>query len=409
MRYLAWALLATLGLPQSPQVTIRIELNAGSEVDLAEVVARLAAASGMDLVRPPALRMPTVGLATPLTRAMLTDTLGPDAAIEFGTKEMVVTLAPSILEPAHRAAWERRLKDLADRTTKEVQRRSRYGMHARPSYRPNDPSRPTVCLIHGLNSTSNVFVHMVGPLEEAGYGVVVYDFPYNRDLDETSPAFARDWLDFRRKNGERQAWSIVAHSMGSLLARSYAEDDSSYAHDIANLILIAPPNHGSSLAKAQTLLQMIQGTQAVKGSKRTDPMALLGDGLGAAAEDMTPGSGYLKALNARGRRNGIRYRTLAGDVGYLNAETRRQVESSVGGTGVVGRMVAANMAAPLDDLTDGLGDGCVSVASTKLAGIAEHKTIHANHLELIRAPLLFPEPGPVVSMPDILRWLAEGR
>ena len=67
------------------------------------------------------------------------------------------------------------------------------------------------------------------------------------------------------------------------------------------------------------------------------------------------------------------------------------------------------MASSLDALTDGLGDGCVSVASTKLQGITEHKTIHANHLELIRAPLLFPEPGPVVSMPDILRWLGEGR
>ena len=32
---------------------------------------------------------------------------------------------------------------------------------------------------------------------------------------------------------------------------------------------------------------------------------------------------------------------------------------------------------------------------------------HANHLELIRAPLLFPDPGPVASMPELLRWLAE--
>ena len=36
-------------------------------------------------------------------------------------------------------------------------------------------------------------------------------------------------------------------------------------------------------------------------------------------------------------------------------------------------------------------------------------TVHANHAELIRAPLLFPDPGPVVCMPYILRWLKADR
>jgi hypothetical protein len=31
--------------------------------------------------------------------------------------------------------------------------------------------------------------------------------------------------------------------------------------------------------------------------------------------------------------------------------------------------------------------------------------IHANHAELIRAPLLFRDPGPVACMPYLLRWL----
>ena len=67
------------------------------------------------------------------------------------------------------------------------------------------------------------------------------------------------------------------------------------------------------------------------------------------------------------------------------------------------------MSASLDEITDGLGDGCVSVVSTRLDGVADHRTLHANHLELIRAPLLFPEAGPVAAMPDLLRWLGEAR
>jgi hypothetical protein len=49
------------------------------------------------------------------------------------------------------------------------------------------------------------------------------------------------------------------------------------------------------------------------------------------------------------------------------------------------------------------------VERTRLAGVADHRTIHANHAELIRAPLLFPDPGPVASMPDVLRWLKADR
>ena len=87
--------------------------------------------------------------------------------------------------------------------------------------------------------------------------------------------------------------------MGSLLARAYVEDDAVYARDVSTLILLAPPNHGSALAQGQTLLQMTQGLQSVQGKRRSDPLAVLGDGLGAAADDMTPGSSaFLKGLNA---------------------------------------------------------------------------------------------------------------
>jgi pimeloyl-ACP methyl ester carboxylesterase len=392
-------------------VPVRIALNAASEVDVAEVVDRLARASDLSVDRPPApLTLPLEGRAASLTRTLLGETLGPDATLEVLTRELVVTLAPRVFETSHRPEWERRLRDLAARATREVERRARYGLHARASYRPNDPTRPTVCLIHGLNSTSGVFKHMVEPLESAGYGLVVYDFPYNRDLDDTSAAFRRDWAEFRRKSGDARPWSIVAHSMGSLLARSYVEDDRAYEKDVASLILIAPPNHGSSLARAQTFLQMVQSLQAMNGSRRTDPLALLGDGLGAAADDMTPASDYLNGLNARPRRDGVRYHILAGDLGYLNAQARRQIEAQTSGRGVlggIGRLVASGVSAPLDEITDGLGDGCVSVASTRLEGVTDQRTLHVNHLELIRAPLLFPDPGPVASMPDLLRWLGE--
>ena len=406
-----WMLMLAIWAIDDRPISVSIPLNAASEVDLSEVVSRLAKASGIRLDLPTsALNLPLEGRSASLTRALLGETLGKEVALIVKPGELTITLPPRLLDPTSRKEWEQRLEDLADRASREVGRRSGYGFHPRPSYRPEDPGRPTICLIHGLNSTSGVFRHLFEPLERAGYGVVSYDFPYNRDLDETSARFRRDWLEFRRNARDTRPWSIVAHSMGSLLARSYVEDDRDYARDVSSLIMIAPPNHGSSLAKAQTLLQTVQSLQALQGSRRTDPLALLGDGLGMAADDMTPGSAYLSGLNARTLREGLRYHILAGDVGYLNADARRRVESSLGGRGLLGglgRWLASGVSTSLDEITDGLGDGCVSVASTRLPGVADHRVLHANHLELIRAPLLFPEPGPVASMPDLLRWLAE--
>ncbi len=285
-------------------------------------------------------------------------------------------------------------------------------MHALKSYRPNDPSRPTVCLVHGVNSSSGGFVHTVVPIEEAGYGVVVYDYPFNRSLEESGRRFARDWAAFRRERGETRPWALVGHSMGCLVARDYLEGPE-YGGDVATLIELAPVNQGSYLAKTQTLLQLINGLKAVNGRKTSDALAHLGDGLGAAATDMTPGSAYLKALNARPRRPGVPYHILAGDVAILPATTRSQIEGQIEATrrqvgllaGLARIAAGDHLSDRLDEVTDGAGDGCVAIARTRLEGVSDHVVIHANHAELIRAPVIFADPGPVACMPDLLRWL----
>ena len=392
---------------------VRVPLTPNGDVNLATLVEQLAQVTDTHLDSPAAVvELPATGRSRGLTLQTLTDALQPDVAVELMAAEVVISIGPDPANQRGSAAWTRRLADLAARSRTEAERRSRYGFRARPSYRPNDPTRPTVCLIHGLNSTKAVFKHLAPALEGAGYGVVTYDFPYNRDLDETSADFGRDWVGFRRQQGESSRWAIVSHSMGGLLARAYVEspraDDDPI--DVAALIMIAPPNHGSYLAHGQTLLQTVQTLQSVRGERRTDPLAYLGDGLGAAADDLSPGSVYLNALNARPRQPDVRYGIIAGDAAYLTQEARRQVESSLGSAGKFGefgRMLAVGLSGQLDEITDGLGDGCVSVASTRLDGVMERRVIASNHLELIRAPLLFPEPGPIPALPMLLDWLKE--
>lgn len=405
-------LLASPGIPDAP-VKVIVPFRGSNEVELGELVARLAEATHLDVARPRGdVTLPVTGMAGKLSRQMLASSLGAGVEIAVENRSLILTVAPELLAPARHDDWQRRVNDLARESEREAHRRAHYGIHALKSYRPNDPGRPTVCLVHGVNSSSGGFVHMIRPIEEAGYGVVVFDYRYNRSLEDSCGRFERAWSDFRRKAGEVRPWALVSHSMGGLLARDYVEGPS-YQNDVSTLIMIAPVNRGSHLAKTQTILQLLDSSKAVNGRQPSDALAHLGDGLGEAARDMAPGSDFLKALNARPRRAGLRYHILAGDVGVLSGPMRRQIENQVdaarrqGGmlAGLARLAVGADFSDRLDELTDGTGDGCVSVARTRLSGVSDHVVIHANHAELIRAPLLFADPGPVACMPDLLRCL----
>ncbi len=393
---------------------VRVPLVAGREVDVADLVEKLGRATGAKVSRPHGnLSVPVVGVGGGVSRNALADLLGPTASVSVEGMTFVVGINAAGSTPESQADWERRLKKLAEHVESEARRQANYGMHALSSYRPNDSRRPTVCLVHGLNSSSGGFVHMIPQIEAAGYGVVIYDYPYNLNLNTSGERFQRDWKVFRQQWGEKRSWAIVAHSMGALISRFYVENDAAYLNDVSDLILIAPVNQGSSLAKAQTLLQLLRSVQAVQGNKPAEALSHLGDGLGEAATNLLPGSAFLTALNRRPRRAGVAYHILAGDVGFVSHEMRTKVEARLDslrqGGGFLGgltRFVTSDVEDQLDEVSDGTGDGCVTVARTRLAGVSDHATIHANHAELIRAPLLFRDPGPVPCMPYLLKWLA---
>lgn len=399
-------------------IEIRIPLANSREIDVGELAARISALTEVR-IKPPVgkLLLPVAGVGGSLSRTTLGAILGDDARLEVDQGVLVVHIERRVLDPDRLPRWTESVQRLAEHVDREAKRRTKYGMRALKSYRPNDLSRPTICLVHGLNSSSGGFVHMITPLEEAGYGVVVYDYPYNRNLTESSAQFTRAWQAFRRSVGEKHPWAIVAHSMGALVARSFVEDPAaSTVSEISSLIMVAPVNQGSSLAKAQTFLQLLNGVQAIQNKKTTEALAHLGDGLGEAAEDLTPGSRFLTALNQRPRRDGVPYHIVAGDVGIVSGEARRTVEERInairkerGLLGGLTRFATADLSTRLDEVSDGFGDGCVSVASSRLPGVTDHVVIHANHAELIRAPLLFADPGPVACMPYLLRWLDENR
>ena len=172
--------------------TIEIPTGRMGEVPVAEIVSRIAKASGVSFELPSAdLTLSTQGFAGPLTRTLLSEALGPEVTITYRPGAMVITIDERNLAIDRRDEWMSRLRNLGEKARAAARKRQSYGMHALKSFRANDSGRPTVCLIHGLNSSSAGFVHVVPLLEQAGYGIVVYDYPYNRSLDESCTVFAR--------------------------------------------------------------------------------------------------------------------------------------------------------------------------------------------------------------------------
>ncbi len=362
----------------------------------------------------PDVRLPVSGLTGALGRTFLEESLGPRLKVAFRADSVEIGWE----QEDDREALASRVREVAFQARSQAVRDMRYGLRARASYQPSNRARPTVCLVHGMNSSSGGFVHLIPLIEAEGYGVVLYDYPFDRDLDLSTDQFTRDWTAFRERTGDELEWIILSHSMGGLLARAYVEGES-YRGDVSDLILIAPPNQGSAIAELQPLMQWIRASQVFGGAKdrrKTGGLVTVREGLGAAADDLVPGSDFLKKLNSKPLRSGVRYHILAGNQGFLDKATRIQIESQLSKVGRAGgligglsRIALGSMHAALDEVSDGTGDGCVSLASTRLEGVAEHRVIPVNHVELIRGPLLFPEAGPVACWPVVSRWLREAR
>ncbi len=218
--FVLWLVVLPAHVPAAEDRIVRVPLSADGELDLVPLLKMLGEATSARVAVPgQAVAIPLRGPGAALSRTLLGEAFGKLADVKFGTERVEIR----IRDGSDPGGWQIALARLSEQAAGLLQRRAFYGLRALRSYRSGDPSRPTVCLIHGLNSSSGVFKHLIPVIESAGFGVVVYDFPANQDLDKSSRAFVRDWLGFRDSNKDSRPWAILSHSMGGLLVRYYVE------------------------------------------------------------------------------------------------------------------------------------------------------------------------------------------
>jgi len=154
-----------------------------------------------------------------------------------------------------------------------------------------------VLLIHGFCGDVASWDPIVQTLQENGHTVEIVDFGDSANGDIKEYAQQLDQFVQQSDTLFDKEFDIVAHSMGGLISRYYIAN---YDNNVQKLILIGSPNLGTKWASipnfvAATGLPMHLVTQTV--GPRIPGWCKIEES--PAAEQMSPGSDFLKELNAK--------------------------------------------------------------------------------------------------------------
>lgn len=274
-----------------------------------------------------------------------------------------------------------------------------------------EPQRPAdvrlngdvVVLVHGLDDAGRLWGALIPPLLEGGATPAELRYPNDQGIRE-SAAFLAGKLAALREAGAMRI-QLVCHSMGGLVAREMLTSPAHYNGDargtdtlppVTHLIMVGTPNHGSEIARLRlaaeardTISHALSGDGVVFGT--------IWDGTGEAKLDLLPGSDFIRELNARPHPDHVAITIIAGRASPV---AKAEIDA------LLERLPNANgeLRSSLREVVDGVGDGCVSIASTRLAGVRDHVVVMGNHLTMLRqvAPGFPPVPPAVPVILDRL-------
>ena len=204
--------------------------------------------------------------------------------------------------------------------------------------------------------------------------------------------------------------------MGGLVARAVIEDSELDPGNVRHLIMVAPPNHGSLLARIAYGMDILTGTTRFPQAERAEVSrfyAAIEDGLSEATEDLKPDSAFLQQLNSRARNPRVRYAIFLGTGGHF---TRKQLDQLRQGlataqskSDVVGLFAPRidETLADLDEVVRGLGDGVVAVRRGKLEGVDDVVVLEFSHLRVLQQTTF--EHDPLFKMVRSAAQVGSGR
>jgi hypothetical protein len=196
--------------------------------------------------------------------------------------------------------------------------------------------------------------------------------------------------------------------MGGLVARACVENPALAPGNVERLVMIAPPTHGTLLARFAVGTDLCEHFLKWKGGGPIDRVrAAIVDGLGEATEDLEPGSPFLARLNARPRNPRVEYSIFLGTGGKVQRwelDLARKAIRYCGKIPFLDEPAAKldRLLGDLDEIVRGAGDGVVAVKRGRLKGVADTVILPFAHLSVMG-----PAGGPRVRKAVLERLLKE--
>jgi pimeloyl-ACP methyl ester carboxylesterase len=267
-----------------------------------------------------------------------------------------------------------------------------FGLRLEDGWRDLPGEKPVVIMIHGFNSTPARNAAMLGPIHDAHIPCGTFAYPNDHDIATSAQMLSCELRRFAKTYPNRRV-ILLCHSMGGMVARACVENPACDPGNVDRLILIAPPTHGTVLARfaigSDVWEHWLSRTSGGPWTRARDSIV---DGLGEAADELCPDSEFLTELNRRPRNGRVRYSLLLGTGALMTEGQLLWIRESVcdslakvpGTDGSVEKLEA--LLNDIDELVDGKGDGVVAVKRGRLENVSDTLVMPFGHIAVTGEP-----------------------
>jgi len=266
---------------------------------------------------------------------------------------------------------------------------AKFGLEIDGDIAQSPANRPLVVLIHGFNSCPERLAALRQAFHQAGYPTGALRYSGQETIANSAALLSQELRQLAREQPNRKV-AIVTHSMGGLVARGALEDPALDPGNVTQLIMIAPPTHGTSCAYLSLPAELL-GHGGRGHSLAQLVLTGIENGLSEARDDLKPDSAYLETLNSRPRNPHVQYTVLLGTGTMFAPQELAHARQIVHRCAQADSFIAAIEPACqsiLSDFEDAVqqGDGVVSLARGRLDGVSDTVLLGFNHWNAIGPP-----------------------
>ena len=264
--------------------------------------------------------------------------------------------------------------------------KGRFGLRLGEGWQEADPKKHLVLVMHGFNSAPSQITGLVNAVQKSELPLGTYAYPNDQPIAASAQRLSDDLKQLAADHPRRRL-ALVTHSMGGLVARAVIENPKLDPGNVAKLIMVAPPTHGSQLAHLSFGVEiweyLIRPSEASQVSRF---YAAVEDGLAEADYDLRPDSDFLRELNGRGRNKQVQYSLFLGTDGLLSPEQLQRLRDTIDQAAKQSKAVQLvrphfqEILGDFDEVLAGKGDGVVAVKRGRLEGVQDTVLLKFTHL-----------------------------